>query len=411
MKGYLHLIISRKSKIKNCLIFLLFFFVVQTVFASEPSDEIIAPRRLFIGANAQRGYMFDTRESTVIQNQYISLDLRVGLQTDDFDRDVYDRLFRYPHYGVGLYMGNLDRIVLGDENQAGLGKPLALYAFFASPVVRSDRFCVYYDFSLGLARNFNTYHPHIQPYNLFISTNNNVYLNMQFRAEFALFERSALGFGVSLQHFSNASLQEPNIGVNLVSGTLTYRAGLYKNHEKSYNRFPVEAYSPTWELLFSWANGARMLYSDFDRSSDQQKTKRWYSTSLSTAALIQTSHRRKLGAGLDLFYFDWGRHLKEYRAKRREIQTTTRLRDNMSIGAFVAHEVNYKKIWFVSNVGFYLNDRIGDRPQNMWIYERVGVCYQINKRFSAGLLIKAHLLIADHAELTVRYSVIQSGAK
>ena len=222
-----------------------------------------------------------------------------------------------------------------------------------------------------------------------------------------MFERSTVGFGISLQHFSNASLQEPNIGVNLVSGTFTYKAALYKHREKSYSRFPVEPFSPTWEVKFSWANGLRMLVTDFDRSNPQ-KTKRWYTTSLSTAALVQTSHRRKAGAGLDVFYFDWGQYVKKYRADKQGIETTTRARDNFSLGAFVAHEVSYKKIWFISNVGFYLDDRIGDRPKKMWIYERVGVCYEVNQRIFVGLLIKAHLLIADHAELTIAYSLFKS---
>ena len=372
------------------------------VVASETND--IAPRRLFMALSAQRGFLFDTRESTVVENHYTSLDFRVGWQTDDYRRNIYESLFRYPQYGIGFYFGQMNSIVIGNDQQQGLGMPVALYGFFASPIIRNEWFRFNYDFSVGIADNFNTYDWQDRPYNVFVSTKKNIYINLSLTTSFAIFERSALNLGVSLQHFSNTSLKKPNTGVNLLSGTLSYQAGFFKHNEKNYSRISLEPHKKTWELQFSWANGVRRLDADFNFNQPNE-SKIWYSTSLSTAILRQTSHRRKFGAGFDVFYFDWGRYVKEERMKAQNIKENSTLSDNMALGVFLTHEVFFNKFGIVTNLGFYTHERIGDRPKNLWIYERLGIFYQVNSNISFVASIKAHLLIADYAELTARYSI------
>ena len=287
-------------KDKYCIFIFVYLFGIQLAAASETTDSILWPRSLFLAVNAQQGSMLKTHETAIIHNYYIGLDFRIGWQTDDFDRDMFDALFRYPQYGFGYYMGNMNRIILGDDEQTGFGKPAALYAFFASPMARWKRFSINYDLSLGFSYNFNAYDPQSRPYNILVGSKNNAYINIRFSTEYALRGYSTLGLGFSFQHFSNGSYQKPNKGINLISGTLSYQAGLYKNQEKSYKRFPIEPFRLTWEWQFFWANGVRMLDTDFD-INQPNKGKRWYCTTVSSAVLLQTSHRRKFGLGLDFF--------------------------------------------------------------------------------------------------------------
>ena len=377
---------------------------VQAAVASEMADSALRPRSLFLAVNAQQGSMLNMHKSTIIQNYYVGLDFRVGWQTDDFNRDVFDDLFRYPQYGFGYYMGNMNRIILGDDEQSGFGKPAALYAFFASPMVRLNRFSVNYDISLGFSYNFNAYDPQLRPYNILVGSKGNAYINLRFSTEYALRGYSTLGLGFSFQHFSNGSYQKPNKGMNLISGTLSYQVGLYKNREKSYKRFPIEPFQPAWEWQFFWANGVRMIDTDFD-ISQPDKGEQWYCTTISSAALLQTSHRRKFGLGLDLFYFDWGRYVVKYRAEENGLAVNTRLRNNLALGTYLAHEVGYKKVWLITHLGFYPISRVGDEPKHPWIYERIGLKYQITQRFTLGVSIKAHLAKADYTEWSIGYAI------
>ena len=377
---------------------------MQFVAASGATDSTLRPRSMFLSVNAQQGSMLNTNESTIIQNYYIGLDFRIGWQTDDFGRDIYDGLFRYPQYGFGYYMGNMNRIILGNDEQTGFGKPAALYAFFASPLVRWNWWSLNYDLSFGFSYNFNAYDPQSRPYNILVGTKSNAYINLRFLTEFALRGHSSFGFGFSFQHFSNGSYQKPNKGINLISGTLSYQASSYRNSGKSYKRFPTEPYQPVWEWQFFWANGVRMLDTGFD-INQPDKGKRWYCTAVSSAVLLQTSHRRKFGLGLDLFYSDWGRYVVKYRAEEEGLEKSTHLRNNLAFGSYLAHEIGYKKVWLITHLGCYLTSRVGDDPKHPWIYERIGLKYQITQRFTVGLSIKAHLAKADYTEWSIGYSI------
>ncbi|MDR1154608.1 MAG: acyloxyacyl hydrolase [Bacteroidales bacterium] len=395
--------------LKRYIEILLYFSGIQTAVASEPVDSALHPRRLFLAIHTQQGSMLNTHESTIIRNYYVGLDFRIGWQTDDFARDIFDGLFRYPQYGIGYYMGNMNRIILGDDEQSGFGKPAALYAFFASPVVRRKPFSVHYDISLGISYNFNAYDPQSRPHNILVGSKNNAYINLRFSTEFALRGYSTLGLSFSFQHFSNGSYQKPNKGINLVSGILSYQLGTYKNHEKSYRRFPIDPYRPVWEWQIFWANGVRMLDTGFD-FNQPHKSKRWYCTSVSTAVLLQTSHRRKFGLGFDYFYFDWGRYVIEYRARTEGRAATSRWYNSMALGAYLAHEAGYKKVWFITHLGFYITDHTGDLKQP-WIYERVGIKYRITSRFTIGVSIKAHLTKADYTEWTLGYTILKNASR
>ncbi len=394
-------------KFKYYIAIIACFIGWQYISASEVQDTTIRPRRLFFAINAQQGSMLNTHASPVVSNYYIGFDVRVGWQTDNFARNTFDCMFRFPQYGFGYYMGNMNRIILGNDEQTGFGKPAALYAFFASPLFRWKWLSINYDISLGFSYNFNAYDPEQHPHNILVGSKNNAYINLRFSTEFALPGYSTLGVGFSFQHFSNGSYQKPNKGINLISGTLSYQVGLYKNRNKRYTPFPIAPHQPTWEWYLFWGNGLRMLDTDFDLNHPK-KGNRWYCTTISSAVMLQTSHRRKFGLGLDYFHFDWGRYVIEYRAKVEGRQVDTRPRDNMALGAYLAHEVGYKKLWFITDLGFYLTKRVGDDPIHPWIYERVGLKYQFSNRLFVGVAIKAHLAKADYTEWTIGYTIMKN---
>ena len=80
----------------------------------------------------------------------------------------------------------------------------------------------------------------------------------------------------------------------------------------------------------------------------------------------------------------------------------------MAAGIYLTHEVGYRKLWAITDVGFYLNNRVGDVPISPWIYERIGVRYRPNDRYFVGLNLKVHLVKADYLELVVGYSLVKN---
>lgn len=354
--------------------------------------------------------MLQTSGYKAVHNYYMGLDLRLGRQTDSESRSPYDALYRYPHYGVGYYMGNMNGIIMSSDAQTGFGKPTALYGFFGSPFHRSKWWTVGYTISAGLSYNFNAYDPEEAPHNVLVGSKRNAYIDLALDVSFLLPLHSTLVASFSFQHFSNGSYQKPNKGMNLISGTFAYQWCSYKNRDKQYAQMITAA--PTWKNTTEWyllaASGVRMLDTDFD-SKKPHAGKRWFCYTLSSAVMRQTSIRRKFGVGADFFYFTWGEHVRSYRAhKEGKEKVTTTPADNMALGIYLAHEAGYKRAWMLTDLGFYPFRRVGDKPVRPIVYERVGIKYYFTNRLFLGVAIKAHIAKADYVEWFAGYSLAKS---
>jgi hypothetical protein len=378
-----------------------------TYAAAVPVDSARRSRQIYLAALFRQGNLLKMPSNEIAQNYYAGLDIRVGRQTDSDSRSLYDALYRYPHYGIGYYMGNMNGIIMNSDMQTGFGKPAALYAFFGSPVYRSRWWTAGYAISAGLSYNFNAYDPDEAPYNVLVGSKRNAYIDLSLDASLLLPLHSTLVASLSFQHFSNGSYQKPNRGLNLLSGALAYQWNSYGNRDKKY----APRATPAWKNLPEWylfsASGVRMLDTDFD-AKNPRSGKRWFCHTLSSAAMLQTSYRRKFGVGADLFYFSWGQHVLKYRAREEGKETVaTSAADDMALGVYVAHEVGYKRVWLITDVGFYPFDRVGDRPVKPTIYERAGVKYYLGNRTFMGVTIKAHGAKADYVEWLVGYSLVK----
>jgi hypothetical protein len=376
--------------------------------AAFPSDSVRRFSRLYFAFVSRQGNLLQASGDKLTQNYYVGLDIHVGLQTDSDSPSLYDALYRYPHYGIGYYMGNMNGIIMSSDMQTGFGKPAALYAFFGCPVYRSKWWAAGYSISAGLSYNFNAYDPNEAPYNVLVGSKRNAYIDLALDVSLLLPHHSTLTTGLSFQHFSNGSYQKPNRGLNLLSGTLTYQWSAYRNSDKKYVQPPVPARKNTLGWYFFAASGVRMLDTGFDEKKPRSG-KRWLCHTLSSAAMLQTSFRRKFGVGADLFYFSWGQHVLKYRAREAGKETVaTSVADNMALGVFLAHEAGYKRVWLITDIGFYPFGRVGDSPAKPVVYERAGVKLYFNKRLFLGVAIKAHGARADYVEWLVGYSLAKS---
>jgi hypothetical protein len=371
-------------------------------------DSIHFPQQIYLSALVRQGNLLLSASESIPKNYYVGLDIRIGWQTDNSSGNLFDALYRYPHYGLGYYMGNMNGIIMNSSTRAGFGKPAALYAFFGSPVRRGKSIAAGYTISAGLSYNFNAYDPEEAPYNVLIGSKRNAYIDLSLIASFALSRRSALSTGLSFQHFSNGSYQKPNMGINLLSGTFAYRWNTFRSSDKMYMRTAV----PAWKNMLEWhiftGGGVRMIDTDFDKSNPRSG-KRWRCSSISSAAMVQTSFRRKFGVGLDFFYFGWGEHVLRYRAgKEGKENVKTSVADNTALGLYLAHEVGYKRVWMVTDLGVYPFGRVGDNPEKPLIYERLGVKWYLSSRLFVGVAIKAHVAKADYVEWSLGYLLIKN---
>ncbi|MDR0415490.1 MAG: acyloxyacyl hydrolase [Prevotellaceae bacterium] len=394
--------------IRYASFFALLLLTCPAALSALRTDTARQPRQIYISALVRQGSLLLSPGKKIFQNYYMGADVRIGRQTDNSAGNLFDALYRYPHYGLGYYMGNMNGIIMNSDAKTGFGKPAAVYVFFGSPVYRSKWWTVGYSISAGLSYNFNAYDPNEAPFNVLIGSKQNAYIDLSLDVSFLLPRHSALSANFSYQHFSNGSYQKPNSGINLLSGTLAYQWNSFRRSDKAYLRTPI----PPWEKTLEWyvygGGGVRMLDVDFDRSNPRSG-RRWRCLTLSSAALVQTSFRRKLGVGADFFYFDYGEYVLRHRAKQEgRGNVSTSMSDNMALGLYLAHEAGYKQVWMIANLGVYPFGRVGDNPIKPVIYERVGVRWYLSNRLFAGVAIKAHGAKADYVEWALGYSLVKN---
>jgi hypothetical protein len=373
-----------------------------------PVDSVRRSQQIYLAAASRQGSLLQTSGNRLTQNYYAGLDIRVGRQTDNSSRSLYDALYRYPCYGIGYYVGDMTDIIMSSEAPTGFGKPAALYAFFGSPFYRSKWWAIGYSISAGLSYNFTAYDPDEAPYNVLVGSKRNAYIDLTLDVSLLLPRHSTLTTGLSFQHFSNGSYQKPNRGMNLLSSTLAYRLSSYRNRDKRYQPPDV----PPWKSRPEWylfaAAGVRMLDTGFDKKKPRSG-KRWLCHTFSSAAMVQASFRRKFGVGADLFHFSWGEHVLRHRARKEgKEKVGTSAADNLALGVFLAHEAGYKRVWLITDVGFYPFGRVGDSPAKPTIYERAGVKCYFTQHLFAGVAIKAHGAKADYVEWLIGYSLAKS---
>ncbi len=143
---------------------------------------------------------------------YNGLDFRLGWQTTG--EKAWQRLLRYPTYGVGIasYLYSVEDV----SNL--IGEPSGIYGFIGIPLYRGPGFKFHSDLDLsaGLTYDLNPYDEITNPYNDAVGSRILFYFDFDLSFTHWLSKRLDLTYGLSLIHFSNGRSRTPNLGVNMV---------------------------------------------------------------------------------------------------------------------------------------------------------------------------------------------------
>lgn len=381
---------------KRIELIILLLFCVNLSWASDSTK--VEKHYPFLAVNIQNGFMLSNGNFTIengLKNNYFGADIRYGWQRHK--PNYWDRLYRYPSFGIGFYTADLSGVSIEvDGEQINQGYPNALYGFWSVPINRGKKWQWQYQLGLGLSYNFVPYDSEGNPYNLIIGSNQNVYVDLGIGVNYVNFKRFDVGLELNYKHFSNGSYQLPNSGINLISANLLIRY----NMKKERPDFDMEVEIPEFERKWSYdtylAYGAKQLETDGQR---------YPNFTFSNTAFYGLNWKRKIGVGLDLFYFGYGNDLAQQEDEENGVPYRgDQFKNNFSVGAKVAYEMVYDRLSIPLSVGYYLfkdvyNDDAGE------IYLRAGVKYYYFKDLYAAVSIKAHGGRADYVEYTLGYTV------
>lgn len=200
------------KKIFILLIISLICFYSQSYSQSKPATDKY--KFLEIKGHSGSHYYSGQTLETMLQNGYVSAEVRLGWQTDQ--RNEWARHYNFPAYGIGWYTG-----YIGDVNT--FGSPNALYGFMSFNLSKQNRNQFIIEPALGLTYNLKPYNPQNNALNDAIGSKVTVYFNLSLGGLYQVNREMDLLYGIDFSHFSNGRTVTPNYGLNMLGAHLGLR--------------------------------------------------------------------------------------------------------------------------------------------------------------------------------------------
>jgi len=286
-------------------------------------------------------------------------------------------LYRYPQYGVSVIYSPL-------SSPQYLGYGIGIVPFISFPQYRNNRFsaCFYVGSGAGyVSKPFDV----LENYkNTAIGSKFNAVLMGQADFRYRLSAYSEISTGLSITHFSNGRIKTPNLGIN--------NTGLYIGYARSFAS-KKEVVPPDISEDIK-----KHEYNIFFASSVKQdypvEGKYFLYSAFSVNAKKIISRKRKIGAGLDIFYDFSDKAYYTQRGDENSDITYTKP------ALYVLHDFRLGKMSIFLHLGTYLYTYEKNREAGM-IYDRTGIQYFFTPQLSGHIALKKHYFKADCLEFAI----------
>jgi hypothetical protein len=222
--------------------------------------------------------------------------------------------------------------------------------------------------------------------NIAVGSHLNIHFNLKFGINYQVLERTNLHVGLSFEHFSNAKMRHPNLGLNYVTGYsgISYKIGQHypiKTYELEPHRSKIVS-----ELIFSCGSKRPTgLSSDSYFTSSGTFELKWQ--------LFRAVH---FGVGTDIFY-DASTELEMSALEVDGYKNTYDFRT----GLHLSQEFMYGRLSLIFQEGFYMG--LVDKVKKRRMYNRGIVRYRVIQNCFVQLAMKSHLHVLDYPEIGLGY--------
>ena len=334
---------------------------------------------LYVTATYHKGFVLPEYKYFlyIVEDPVQSLGLNFSRRTTG--KNDWEQLYSYPEYGLTVFYSTL-----GNDNV--YGSEIALLPFFNYPIFSKKRVSVDNQIGLGISYVTRKFDLEDNYQNIAVGSKLNMHFNLRLEVKIQVLKRYQLHTGLSFDHFSNANMQEPNIGINYITsyagiGFLVGNSSHPQVHELTPHRKDHGL-----ELIYSFgAKHTRAFQSTTFFTSSGTVEFKW--------DLFRVFH---VGVGADLFYDS---------STETEMQALHRtgFKDyyDFRTGLHLSQEFVYNRVSLIVQEGIYLF--LTDRVNNKIMYNRGIVRYKISDHWFVGISMKSHLHILDYPELGLGY--------
>ncbi len=296
---------------------------------------------------------------------------------------VFNRIFSYPTFGIGVYAGS-------PGTNDVIGNVFSFLGFMEIPILEKSRSAMRLKYSLGLAYFTKHYDSLTNPLNEAIGAPFNAHVNLNFTYVYYLTPYIGITAGTGLTHFSNGAVLMPNKGINMydVSLGIRYHLHPYATPPRFESDRMLVTFSPTLRLQCIGSLGYMQL--DYDPAT-------YMVSDLTMNMTVQTLPKTRGGIGVDLFYNESVRDL------RNESGDENPFISSLRSGVYGAFELDFKRLMIVYNLGLYLFYK--SEPIKP-MYQKVGVRVAVSERLFAAMVLKAHQNKAEYTQFGLGYTFL-----
>jgi hypothetical protein len=329
----------------------------------------------FLNSKIQSGYVLVDNRKLAQLNLHHPLLFQVDLSILKNRQQVWDYCGCFMKNGISLSYTDLG-------NAHSLGNAISILLYTEPHLVWSTKFKLTLRTGAGLTYTNRVYHVETNPTNITISKHLSFLLSINPNLYFSINNRTAVNFGVQINHISNGGTRWPNWGLNFATAGIGFE---YTIHPQILNKRKTTPFSARSIKYAVHIFGGRH-HSD---PQDQWTEKRRMVAGINIGVLKPLGRINSLGIGGEIYY--------DGIAKVLEAQSG--MHYHLLIGSVsLQHYFTLGKVLFGQQLAYYvtpLNPNIKTH-----IYQRYLLEYKIKGPWYAGVSLRAHGKISDYLTLT-----------
>ncbi len=358
-------------------IFIVFFLLTLSL------SPILAQKKLSltdytINFKYHYGFMIQTSiEVAQLINQKPSM-LELEVLKQSTGKDIYEQVYKHTQVGASV------QYLIFDPSKP-LGNAVCVYPHFNFKMAENKHNQLYLRLGYGAAfveKRFNTYDNYKDD---MISSRFNFTFSGRINYYFKI-KNLNVNTGLGVLHISNGVIKVPDQGLNVVTVHLGF--GISGPSTLRIHRDSIARFHKKNVLFLSWAGGVNQTY--------PVNGPDYFQSTLSAYAGRRLNYKSTINAGFDVF-FD-GMNKINYNEFGLSSLGPFRPIYYFKLGFAAGHELSYKRVALLTQLGVYLYDPFKLDPP---VYQRYGVKYYLSEKLFVMSALKIHFGSADFVEWTV----------
>jgi len=379
-----------KRIILRCIIGL-FIFVLFTghVSGQEKFHHTLRSPNILLEGRVYYGWTLDHHiEMTTLKRHYPAYEFSILKAT--YGRTRWEYMYNYPLIGISYWYSDLGGI-------EPLGSAHAVFPYINFPLIGKKGFNIFFRLGVGLGYLTKKYDRYENYENLAIGSHINGAVNLLFEARLPVGKHLVASGGVSLVHFSNGGIKQPNYGLNMpgINFAIAYKLSRENPYLKS--KLLPELYPFEFD-------GKRFLQLDFDIAfgmKDMQSMlgsgNKYLVTAIWGNLLWPVGYKSRLGFGFDVSYDGSDEKTLKLRNEYPDHQIQL-----VKTGVAGSYELSFPRMAIMLNLGWQLT---GLDKRDGYVYEKLALRFSLTDDLYTALTLKANYGKADFISLGIGYKL------